>query len=311
MWEIRVQIGAPAMDRRATLIRLWVFLAIIFAMTLAAVGCGGGGGEESAPVPEEKAEEALAKEIEEDARRAQRPGQRTILDEDRPQRVAAEGEVIFPDPEVEEAVRNDLKQEEGPIMIVDVEKFTSFSLNQLLYVSDISGVEHMVNLTELDLAQNTISDISFVAGLTKLTRLDLAQNDITDVSALSELTNLTYLRLKDNRVSDISPLANLVSLTELDVWENQISDISMLANFTNLSKLNLTSNQISDISPLASLSNLTRLELTRNEITDISPLLEAGLGEGVTITLWGLPLDDNSKNVVIPKLEEAGVRVDF
>ncbi len=286
--------------------RLWFLGAMVFAMTLITVACGGGG-----EPPAEKAEQVLAKEIAEDARRAQRPGQKTVAQDDRPQRVAAEGEVIFPDPTVEEYVRKDLKQDEGPIMITDVAEFTSFSLNQLLYVADISGLEHMVNLTEFDLSQNATGDISPVAGLTKLTRLDLAQNDIEDITAIAGLTNLTYLRLKDNRVSDISPLAGLTNLTELDVWENQISDISVLTNLTNLTKLNLTKNQINDISPLASLSNLTHLELARNEITDISPLLEAGLGEGVTIRLWGLPLDENSKDVVIPKLEEAGVRVDF
>ena len=288
--------------------RLWFLAAIVFAITIATFACGGGGGGEEPA--QEKAEQVLAKESAEDARRAQRPGQRTETEE-QPVRVAAEGEVIFPDREVEEAVRNDLKQEEGPIMIADVAQFTSFSLNQLLYVADISGIEHMVNLTEFDLAQNVTSDISPVAGLTKLTRLDLAQNDIEDITPVSGLTSLTYLRLHDNRVSDISPLAELTSLTELDLRINQISDISVLSNLTNLTKLNLTSNQITDISALASLSKLTFLELTRNEVTDISPLLEAELGEGTTIVLWNLPLDDNSENMVIPKLEEAGVRVDF
>ncbi len=286
--------------------RLWFVVAIVFAIMVGAAGCGGGG--EAAP--EEKAEQALAKEVAEDARRAQRPGQRTVLDEDRPQRVAGEGEVIFPDPTVEEAVRKALKQDEGPIMIADVAEFTTFSLNQLLYVADISGLEHMVNLTEFDLSQNATSDISAVAELTNLTRLDMAQNDIGDITSVAGLTNLTYLRLKDNRVSDLTPLVGLTNLTELDLWENQISDISPLASLTNLTTLNLTKNQISDISPLASLSNLNHLELTRNDITDISPLLESGLGEGDTVRLWGLNLDDHSKNVVIPKLEEAGVRVD-
>ncbi len=286
--------------------RLWFLAAIAFAITIATFACGGGGGEPA----QENAEQVLAKESAEDSRRAQRPGQRTVTEE-QPVRVAAEGEVIFPDQEVEEAVRNDLKQEEGPIMIADVAQFTSFSLNQLLYVADISGLEHMVNLTKFVLSQNATSDISPVAGLTNLTWLDLAQNDIEDITPVSGLTSLTYLRLHDNRVSDISPLAELTSLTELDLRINQISDISVLSNLTNLTKLNLTSNKITDISALASLSKLTFLELTRNEVTDISPLLEAGLGEGVTITLWGLPLDDNSQNVVIPKLEEAGVRVDF
>ena len=290
--------------------RLWFLAAIVLAMTLvvAACGDGGGGGEEDAQAPTE-AEQALEKEVAEDARRAQRSGQKTVTEE-RPQRVAAEGEVIFPDPEVEKAVRASLKQDEGPIMIADVAEFTEFQLNQRWYIADISGIEHMTNLVTFDLSQNATADISPVAGLTKLTRLDLAQNDIEDITPVTELTNLTYLRLKDNRVSDLTSLSGLTNLTELDLWENQITDISPLASLTNLETLNLTKNQITDISPLASLVNLNHLELTRNEITDISPLLESGLGEGDTVRLWGLQLDDNSLNVVIPELEAKGVRVD-
>ena len=289
------------------MVRLWFLTAIVFAITAVVIACGGGGGEVA--VTPTQAEKQLEKEISEDARRAQRPGQKTVTEE-RPVRVAAEGEVIFPDPAVEEAVRKDLKQEEGPIMIADVAEFTSFSVNQLLYVADISGMEHMVNLTEFDLSQNATADISVLAGLTKLTRLDMAQNDISDLTPVTDLTNLTYLRVKDNRVSDLTPLSGLTNLTELDLWENAITDISPLASLVNLETLNLTKNQISDISPLAALSNLNHLELTRNEITDISPLLESGLGEGDTVRLWGLSLDDNSLNVVIPQLEERGVRVD-
>lgn len=289
--------------------RLWFLAAIVLAMTLVAAACGGGGGgEDDAQAPTE-AEQALEKEIAEDARRAQRSGQKTVTEE-APQRVAAEGEVIFPDPEVEKAVRASLKQDEGPIMIADVAEFTEFQLNQRWYIADISGIEHMTNLVTFDLSQNATADISPLAELTKLTRLDMAQNDIEDITPVSNLVNLTYLRLKDNRVSDLTPLSGLTNLTELDLWENLITDISPLASLTNLETLNLTKNQITDISPLASLTNLNHLELTRNEITDISPLLESGLGEGDTVRLWGLQLDDNSLNVVIPELEAKGVRVD-
>lgn len=289
------------------MVRLWLFTAAVFSVMAVVIACGGGGGEVA--VTPTQAEKQLEKEISEDARRAQRSGQKTVT-EVRPQRVAAEGEVIFPDPEVENAVRAALKQDEGPIMIADVAEFTEFQLNQRWYIADISGIEHMTNLVKFDLSQNATADISPLAELTTLTSLDMAQNDIEDITPVSNLVNLTYLRLKDNRVSDLTPLSGLTNLTELDLWENAITDISPLASLTNLETLNLTKNQISDISPLAALSNLNHLELTRNEITDISPLLESGLGEGDTVRLWGLSLDENSLNVVIPQLEERGVRVD-
>lgn len=224
---------------------------------------------------------------------------------------AATGEAIFPDELVEEMIRLKLRQPEGPIVISDLEGLTEFSLALELYVSNLSGLEHLVNVTKFDLTQNTTSDLTQLASLSSLTWLDLTQNDIVDISPLASLTNLTFFGVQDNLVVDISALAGLTNLTELNLQKNEIADISPLAELTELTKLNLTSNNISDLTPLASLSNLTLLELTKNDITDISPLLEAGLGEGTEIRLWGLPLDTNSVEVVIPELEAAGVKVQF
>lgn len=225
--------------------------------------------------------------------------------------VAASGVAIFPDELIEEKIRLKMRQPEGPILTSDLEQVTSLSMALDLYVTDLSGLELLVNLTEFDLTQNKTIDISPLASITSLTRLNLTQNDIIDISALAPLTNLTFLWIQDNDVIDISALASLTNLTELNLQKNQIVDISALATLTNLTTLNLTSNNISDLSPLASLTNLTLIEFSKNEITDLSPLLDIGLGEGATIRLWGEPLDTNSVEVVIPQLKAAGVKVQF
>ena len=225
--------------------------------------------------------------------------------------VAEAGVAIFPDDEIEAKIRLNMGLPEGPILISDLEQLTSLSLASDLYVTDLSGLEHLVNLTDFDLSQNKTIDISPLAFITSLTTLNLSQNDIIDVSALASLTNLTFLWMQDNEVIDISPLASLTNLTDLNLQKNEISDISALASLTNLTKLNITSNNISDLSPLSSLTNLTLIEFSKNQITDLSPLLDIGLGEGDTIRLWGEPLDTNSIEVVIPQLEAAGVKVQF
>ena len=224
---------------------------------------------------------------------------------------AATGVAIFPDELIDEMIRLNLRQPEGPILISDLGQLTEFSVALELYVSDLSGLEHLVNVTKFDLTQNTTSDLSALASLTNLTWLDLTQNDIADISPLAALTELRFFGVQDNLVTDISPLASLTNLTELNLQKNEISDISPLAALTNLTELNLTSNNISDLSPLAPLTKLTLLELSKNEITDLSPLLLIGLGEGATVRLWGEPLDTHSVEVVIPQLEDAGVKVQY
>lgn len=291
--------------------RLIFLVVIIHAMVFALVACGSAAEQSAEKTSASKISETVEDVSKLDTRRARRSAGSMTVNTSASTEVVAEGEAVFPDPLVDEMIRLKLDQPVGPILISDLKQLTALNLGLELYVADLSGLEHLVNITELDLTQNQVTDLSPLAGLTKLTSLDLAQNDITDISALTSLTNLTFLRIQDNLVTDISPLAGLTKLTELNLWTNDISDISSLVALTDLAKINLTKNKISDLSALGSLTNVTRLELITNEITDLSPLLETGFAEGAEIRLWGEPLDAHSIDVVIPQLEAAGVKVQF
>ena len=291
--------------------RLIFLVVIIHAMVFALVACGSADEQSAEKTSASKISETVEDVSKLDTRRARRSAGSMTVNTSASTEVVAEGEAVFPDPLVDEMIRLKLDQPVGPILISDLKQLTSLNLGLELYVADLSGLEHLVNITELDLTQNQVTDLSPLAGLTKLTSLDLAQNDITDISPLTSLTNLTFLRIQDNLVTDISPLAGLTKLTELNLWTNDISDISSLVALTDLAKINLTKNKISDLSALGSLTNVTRLELITNEITDLSPLLETGFAEGAEIRLWGEPLDAHSIDVVIPQLEAAGVKVQF
>ena len=179
-------------------------------------------------------------------------------------------------------------------------------------VSDISRVATLTNLTDLNLANNMVSDLSPVAGLINLTNLNLAKNAISNISPVSGLTNLTALAIDINTVSDISPVSSLINLTALDFQNNTITDISPVTNLTKLVFLVLQNNTISDISPVAGLTNLTLLFLGNNTISDISPLVEnTGLGSGDRVDLHGNALNYASIHTHVPTLEERGVEIIF
>jgi Leucine-rich repeat (LRR) protein len=226
--------------------------------------------------------------------------------------------VIFPDPNLETAIRKAIDKPIGDIYQSELEDLTEFSAEKGDIVN-ITGLEHCTNLRSLDLSfnhiisdisplagltslielnlwHNQISDISPLASLTSLIELNLGSNEIGDISLLASLTNLTLLDLGYNRIGDILPLANLTSLTSLSLSDNQISDISPLANLTSLTELalgaTLEANQISDISPLASLTSLTLLDLMYNQISDISPL--AGLTSLTELDLFYNQISDIS-----------------
>ena len=195
-------------------------------------------------------------------------------------------EVTFPDSNLERIIRKVTLKYEGPILRPDLEKLT-FLYGMNSNVTNLTGLEHCINLTKLEFSFNDISDISPLASLTNLTELWLVNNQISDVSPLAPLTRLTELDLSGNEISDISPLASLNRITELHLEENEISDISPLASLINLKVLGLRNNQIRDISSLVSLTGLIELHLDNN------------------------PLSAESVNIYLPIFRERGVSLEY
>ena len=139
-------------------------------------------------------------------------------------------------------------------------------------ISNLSGLEHAVNLTTLWLHNNAISDVTALGSLESLTTLTLHNNAITDVSALGSLDSLTALLLDNNEISDVTALGSLQSLVVLWLFNNAIDDVTALGSLESLTELRLGNNMISDISALGSLESLTTLRLNNNMIEDVSAL---------------------------------------
>ena len=91
-------------------------------------------------------------------------------------------------------------------------------------ITDLTGLEHAVNLTHLWLRGNQIRDITPLAGLTLLVWLELISNSISDLSPLKQINGLEYLWLSDNSVSELSPLAGLTILKAITLAGNPISE---------------------------------------------------------------------------------------
>ena len=117
-------------------------------------------------------------------------------------------------------------------------------------ISDITGLEYAINLTELVFRNTQISDLEPLRGLASLESLKLVDNNITDITALGGLTGLTLLNISGNNISDLTALGNLTHLTELWATDNNIGDVTALASLTQLQKLRLRDNPILDTSPL-------------------------------------------------------------
>ena len=160
-------------------------------------------------------------------------------------------------------------------------------------ITDLTGLEHAINLQSIAFDKISTSNMSALSKLTKLQTIYINDNTISDISALTGLTQLQRLELRGNNISDITSLAGMTQLWLLSLDSNNISDITPLAGMTQLKHLYLQNNTISDISPLTELKQLQRLELYSNNISDITPL--AGMTQ-----LWHLSLDSNNISDITP-----------
>ena len=246
--------------------------------------------------------------------------------------------VEVPDPNLRAAIENALGKPAGPPITVDQMAALTRLKAKNANISDLTGLEHATNLTDLFLGDthvegagwintNSIKDLSPLAGLTNLIWLSLNQNNITDLSPLAGLTNLIWLDVGGNNVSDLSPVSGLINLTGLRCWHNNITDISPVSNLLHLTELKLNHNNISNISAVAGLTNLISLRLDNNNITDISPLAGltnlktldldrnplsnilalAGLTHLTWLDIWGTPISDISPVANLTKLTTLGL----
>ena len=180
--------------------------------------------------------------------------------------------VTIPDARLRAAIEGELGKASGAMITVAEMMALSTLKASDVVISDLTGLEFAVNLTELVLYGSNISDLSPLSGLTKLTSLWLGESNISDIAPLSGLTGLRFLGLHNNNISDIAPLSGLTNLIRLWLDHSNVSDLSPLSGLTNLQDLGLPQNNVSDLSPLSGLTNLRDLGLRQNNVSDVSSL---------------------------------------
>lgn len=219
---------------------------------------------------------------------------------------ASAQEEWMPDANLRRAVRESLELPDD-VLLTPLEMKRLMELDaQDRQITNLTGLEHAINLTWLNLGANEIRDLSPLAELIHLEYLWIYVNPLSDISPLVNLVNLKRLDLGVCQISDISPLAGLIGLEALWISVNPLFDISPLANLVNLKTLWLEACEISDLSPLENLTKLELLQIPHNQIQDITPL--ANLTELTELNLSGNRIVDVSPLVSLTRLEKLWIQ---
>ena len=181
-------------------------------------------------------------------------------------------------------------------------------------ITDLTGLNQMINLTELDLSGNALTNAQMPANvfnqLSNLEVLNLSgQRGVNDegeeirtltntlLNRFSGLTSLNELDLSDNGITalEANGFAPLATLTNLNLSGNALTTTNINTVFNGLGglvELDLSNNNINNAGLIASgfnqLTGLQNLDLSHNSLTSTTNINRfAGLGNLVTLDLSG------------------------
>ena len=120
---------------------------------------------------------------------------------------------------IETAIRKAAKKSTGELNKADFEKVIVMDL-QRFQLTDVTGLEKLTKLEELNLGGNQLTDVKGLEKLTQLKYLELYGNKLTNVKGLENLTQLKVLSFTLNKLTSVKGLENLTQLEYIDLRFN-------------------------------------------------------------------------------------------
>ncbi len=174
---------------------------------------------------------------------------------------------------------------DGYIQIYEAEAYTSAIDVSSLDITDLTGIEYFINLTELNCSNNSISNLD-ISNNVNLITLDCSYNNLTELN-ISSNTLLQTIDCSNNQISTINSgyittnnLKNEIentTLTTLNCSSNELNTIEF-GRFINLENLNCANNQLQNLD-LSQNNYIQKINCSNNDLENISLATENQLTE--------------------------------
>jgi hypothetical protein len=209
------------------------------------------------------------------------------------------GNVNIPDANLKAALLADTDvntNQDAEIQCTEAEAYTGMLRLNHKQITDATGLEKFINITELNVRDNNLTSLN-VSANTSLTALSCNYNQLTSLD-VSANTALEELWCDGNSLTSLDVSAN-TALVELYCSSNQLTSIDVLAN-TALESL------VCSVNPLASLdvsanTALTYLHCLANSLTSLDVSANTALVQ-LTCVVNSLTSLDMSANTALLKL---------
>lgn len=186
---------------------------------------------------------------------------------------------VVPDAALAACINEGLDPTRDPAALISATELGAVDSIQCSGVADLTGLEHAIALTFLQLNDGTVSSLAPLAAVTTLRYLWVTARDgqglttsIDDLTPLDNSAQLVSLVLGNTATTALPNVAGMPELSELLLRGTQISNLAPLAGHPALSDLELSGSLVDDVSPLASIGKLSWLTITDAPLSDLRPL---------------------------------------
>ncbi|AEX51733.1 putative surface protein [Rahnella aquatilis CIP 78.65 = ATCC 33071] len=124
-------------------------------------------------------------------------------------------------------------------------------LTQCPFISNMEVLGKITSLTELIIIQCGETNISYLNTLSNLENLNFKDNFVSDISFVSNLHKLNYISFTNNKVSDLTPLKQLTLLETFIAPENLITTLSPILDLPLLTLCTISNNYLTDFGEIA------------------------------------------------------------
>lgn len=189
------------------------------------------------------------------------------------------GETYVPDDNFEQALIDlgyDVTPLDDYIPTINIESISSLDVggNE---ISDLTGIEDFVSLTNLSFDDNVITTVDLSSNML-LQSINASGNQLTDLD-ISNQSNLSVLNISKNNFTQID-FSNNLGLIDIDISENVLTnlDVSLLLD---LVRLNCSSNQLTALDVTQN-NKLNELICTSNLFFDDRLNIQNGANENLS-----------------------------
>ncbi len=181
----------------------------------------------------------------------------------------------IPDPVLEAALRDHINKPVGAICVHDLRSLRTFIYipdKDGAKISDLTGIEHCVQLELFCGDNNLISDLEPLGRIGALRAVWIRNNQVQDLAPLREHTNLRAFYAEGNDIFTIWPLQSCVNLGYLLIPRNAVQNIAALQGLGALTTLDIHDNPVANIDVVEKLPALQYLDASYTQVENIDLL---------------------------------------